>query len=255
MTAKQSGMARAKKGPRVPLRELPQELPRKSTSLSLSARPEPFPLSPEETALIVVDMQNAYASKGGYLDLAGFDISGAAGVIKKIKKVVAAARQLGLPIVYFQNGWDAAKQEAGGPQSPNWWKSNALKLMRANAHYDGKLITKGTWDYAIVDELAPDAKDIVIQKPRYSGFAGTQLDAILRARRVRNILLVGVATNVCVESTLRDAFFLEYFPVLIEDAAWQAGPRELHTATVMNTQSFFGWVTTTSEFCALSNQA
>jgi ureidoacrylate peracid hydrolase len=240
---------------RVPLREQPQELPRKASSLSLPARPEMFPLAPEETALIVVDMQNAYATKGGYLDLAGFDISGAAGVIKKIKKVTAAARALGMPIIYFQNGWDEAKQEAGGPQSPNWWKSNALKLMRANAQYDGKLITKGTWDYAIVDELTPQPQDIIIPKPRYSGFAGTQLDAILRARRIRNLLLVGVATNVCVESTLRDAFFLEYFPVLVEDAAWQAGPRELHTATVMNTQSFFGWVTTTSEFCALSNQS
>ncbi|RTL70560.1 MAG: isochorismatase family protein [Hyphomicrobiales bacterium] len=254
MTAKTSSKPKTSK-PRVPVREQPQELPRKATSLGLSARPETFPLAPEETALIVVDMQNAYATKGGYLDLAGFDITGAAGVIKKIKKVIAAARALGMPIVYFQNGWDAAKQEAGGPQSPNWWKSNALKLMRSNAQYDGKLITKGTWDYAIVDDLVPQPEDIVIQKPRYSGFAGTNLDAMLRARRVRNLLLVGVATNVCVESTLRDAFFLEYFPILIEDAAWQAGPRELHTATVMNTQSFFGWVTTTSEFCALSNQA
>lgn len=253
-------MKKAGGGDRVPekesglVREQAQVLPRKPTSLNLPARPEIFPFSPEETALIVVDMQNAYASKGGYLDLAGFDISGAAGVIDKIDRIITAARALSMPVIFFQNGWDAAKQEAGGPQSPNWWKSNALKLMRSSAEYDGKLITKGTWDYQIIDSLKPRAEDIIIQKPRYSGFYGTQLDAILRARRIRNLLLVGVATNVCVESTLRDAFFLEYFPVLIEDAAWQAGPRELHTATVMNTQSFFGWVTTTSEFCALSNQ-
>lgn len=234
-------------------REQPQELPRRADAVTLPARPEDFPLSAAQTALIVVDMQNAYATKGGYLDLAGFDISGAAGVIDKIARVIAAARQLGMPIVYFQNGWDKAKTEAGGPQSPNWWKSNALKLMRAHREYDGQLITKGTWDYDIVDRLKPQPDDIVIQKPRYSGFTGTQLDSMLRARGIHNLAVVGVATNVCVELTIRDAFFHEYFPILIEDAAWQAGPREMHGATVYNVQTFFGWVTTTSEFCALSN--
>lgn len=229
-------------------------LPQRTNALRLPAQPEDFPLPAEETALIVVDMQNGYASKGGYLDLAGFDISGAAGVIGRIAKVVAAARKLGIRIVYFQNGWDAAKQEAGGEDSPNWWKSNALKLMRSQPEYDGKLITKGTWDYEIVPQLTPQRGDIVIQKPRYSGFYGTQLDAMLRARRIRNPLMVGVATNVCVESTIRDAFFLEYFPILIEDAAWQAGPREMHDATVYNVKTFFGWVTTTGQFCALTNQ-
>lgn len=235
------------------VRERPQQLPRDPSALSLPAQPEEFPLTPSRTALIVVDMQNAYASKGGYLDLAGFDISGAAGVINQIARVVRTARNLRIPIIYFQNGWDKDKAEAGGPQSPNWWKSNALKLMRAQSEFDGRLITKGTWDYEIVDALKPEPGDIVIQKPRYSGFTSTHLDSMLRARGVRNIAVVGVATNVCVESTIRDAFFHEYFPILIEDAAWQAGPREMHTATVYNVRTFFGWTTTTSEFCALSN--
>ena len=235
-------------------REQPQELPRSEDAVSLPARPEEFPLSVRQSALIVVDMQNAYASPGGYLDLAGFDISGAPAVIGKIARVIATARRIGMPVIYFQNGWDAAKVEAGGPQSPNWWKSNALKLMRAHREYDGRLITKGTWDYEIVDALKPQPDDIVIQKPRYSGFTGTQLDSMLRARGIRNIVVVGIATNVCVESTIRDAFFHEYFPILIEDAACQGGPREMHDATVYNVQTFFGWVTTTSEFCALSNR-
>ncbi|MBX9592119.1 MAG: isochorismatase family protein [Hyphomonadaceae bacterium] len=231
-----------------------QILPQRADALRLAAQPEDFPLSAAETALIVVDMQNGYASKGGYLDLAGFDVAGAAGVIDRIAKIIAVARALGIKVIYFQNGWDAAKQEAGGEESPNWWKSNALKLMRSRPEYDGKLITKGTWDYEIVPQLAPQRSDIVIQKPRYSGFYGTQLDAMLRVRRIRNLLVVGVATNVCVESTIRDAFFLEYFPILIEDAAWQAGSREMHDATIYNVKMFFGWVTTTSQFCALTNR-
>ncbi|HEX2764162.1 MAG TPA: cysteine hydrolase family protein, partial [Allosphingosinicella sp.] len=75
--------------------------------VTLPARPEPIRVAAEETAVIVVDMQNAYASPGGYLDLAGFDIGGAAKVVEQCAKVVETARAAGLPIVYFQNGWDA----------------------------------------------------------------------------------------------------------------------------------------------------
>ena len=235
-------------------RLLPQDLPHRTGALSLMARPELFPMAPKETALIVVDMQNAYASPGGYIDIHGFDISGAQAVIERIVRVVAAARAMGIQVIFFQNGWDPAKHEAGTPDSPNWWKSNALKLMRADPELDGKLITRGGWDYELVAELQPTPDDIVLNKTRYSGFYGTQLDQILRARRIRNLLFVGIATNVCVESTLRDAYFLEYFPILIEDATMQGGPPELQTATVYNVEKFFGWVTTVSDFCSLTNR-
>jgi ureidoacrylate peracid hydrolase len=235
-------------------RTLLQDLPRKADALPLPARPESFPMSPRETALIVVDMQNAYASPGGYIDIQGFDVSGAKIVIERIVRIIAAARTMGIQVIYFQNGWDAAKTEAGGPESPNWWKSNALKLMRAEPELDGKLITRGTWDYELVPEMRPQPGDIVLSKPRYSGFYGTPLDQILRARRIRNLVFVGIATNVCVESTLRDAYFLEYFPILIHDAAMQAGPPELQAATVYNVERFFGWITNTSDFCALTNR-
>src|SRR4051812_30482233 len=90
-------------------------------AITLPARPENLPINPRETALIVVDMQNAYASPGGYLDLAGFDIAGAQGAIDKIALAVEAARKAGVTVVYFQNGWDKDYVEAGGPGSPNWW--------------------------------------------------------------------------------------------------------------------------------------
>ena len=236
------------------LKVLPQQLPRPRDARTLRARPEEFPLVPRETALIVVDMQNAYASPGGYIDIQGFDVSGAKPVIERILRVIATARALGSPIIFFQNGWEPARHEAGTPDSPNWWKSNALKLMRAEPKLDGTLITRGTWDYELVAELKPAPEDIVLNKTRYSGFWGTPLDAMLRARRIRNLLFVGIATNVCLESTLRDAYFLEYFPILIEDAALHAGPPEMQAATVFTVEKFFGWVTTTSDVCALSNR-
>jgi ureidoacrylate peracid hydrolase len=233
---------------------LPQTLPRRDNALVLPAKPEQFPLSPDETALIVVDMQNAYASPGGYLDLAGFDVTGAKPVIAAVAETVEISRKLGFTVVFLQNGWDAAKQEAGTPDSPNWWKSNALKTMRARPELDGKLITRGTWDYELVAKLQPLPGEIVLPKPRYSGFFGTQLDAMLRARRIRNLLVVGVATNVCVESTIRDGYFLEYFPIMVKDATLQAGPPALQEATIYNVETFFGWTTTTSELRSLTNR-
>ena len=224
-------------------------------AVTLPARPENLPINPSETALIVVDMQNAYASPGGYLDLAGFDIAGAAAVIDKIALLVEAARGAGVTVVYFQNGWDPNYVEAGGPGSPNWWKSNALKTMREKPELEGTLLAKGTWDYALVDKLTPHPGDIVIEKPRYSAFYNTSLDSTLRARGVKNLAFCGIATNVCVESTLRDGFFLEYFGVLLEDATHQAGPAFLQEATVYNVEKFFGWVSTTADFCGTIGQS
>jgi ureidoacrylate peracid hydrolase len=223
--------------------------------VTLPARPENLPIDPKATALIVVDMQNAYASPGGYLDIAGFDIGGAAAAIEKIALAVDAARRAGVQVVFFQNGWDPDYQQAGGPGSPNWWKSNALKTMRDKPELEGTLLAKGTWDYALVDRLQPQPGDIVIEKPRYSAFFNTALDSMLRARGVKNLAFCGIATNVCVESTLRDGFHLEYFGVLLEDATHQAGPAYLQEASVYNIEKFFGWVSNTADFCGAISQA
>jgi ureidoacrylate peracid hydrolase len=222
--------------------------------VTLPARPEPIRVAADETAVVVVDMQNAYASPGGYLDLAGFDIGGAAAVIEQTVKVLDTARAAGVAIFYFQNGWDAAYVEAGGPGSPNWHKSNALKTMRSRPELEGKLLSKGGWDYALVDRLAPKPGDVLIPKPRYSGFFNSQFDSALRARGIRNLVFVGIATNVCVESTLRDAFHLEYFGIMLEDATHQAGPEFLQQAAVYNVETFFGWVSTVADFCGAFGQ-
>ncbi|PVM89099.1 pyrimidine utilization protein B [Caulobacter radicis] len=214
----------------------------------LPARPEPIPLDPARTAVIVIDMQNAYASKGGYLDLAGFDIGGAAGVIDKISDVLDVARDAGMTVIYFQNGWDDQYVEAGGEGSPNWWKSNALKTMRARPELQGKLLARGQWDYELVDALKPKPGDIQLHKTRYSGFFNSQLDSVLRSRNIKNLVFVGIATNVCVESTLRDGFFLEYFGTVLEDATHQAGPDFVQKAALYNIETFFGWVSTVADF-------
>ncbi|MGE8558146.1 MULTISPECIES: pyrimidine utilization protein B [unclassified Acinetobacter] len=218
------------------------------TGKVLKAEPEAIQLAPEQTALIVIDMQNAYTSKGGYLDLAGFDVSKTKPVVENTKKAVDAAHASNIQVIYFKNGWDDQYVEAGGVNSPNFHKSNALKTMRKNPELQGKLLAKGGWDFELIDELKPLAQDIVIEKPRYSGFFNTALDSMLRSKGIRNLVFVGIATNVCVESTLRDGFFLEYFGVALDDACYQAGPVEAHAASLYNIKTFFGWVSDTQNF-------
>lgn len=155
---------------------------------TLTARPEAITFDPQQSALIVVDMQNAYATPGGYLDLAGFDVSTTRPVIANIQTAVTAARAAGMLIIWFQNGWDEQYVEAGGPGSPNFHKSNALKTMRKQPQLQGKLLAKGSWDYQLVDELVPQPGDIVLPKPRYSGFFNTPLDSILRSRGIRHLV-------------------------------------------------------------------
>jgi ureidoacrylate peracid hydrolase len=225
-----------------------------SGEVTIPARPEALTVKPAETAVVVVDMQNAYATPGGYVDIAGFDVSGAAAAIAQTKKVVEAARAAGILVIYFQNGWDKDYVEAGGPGSPNWHKSNALKTMRARPELAGTLLAKGTWDYALVDELAPQPGDIVIPKTRYSGFFNTNIDSVLRSRGIRTLVFTGVATNVCVESSLRDAFHLEYFGIVLEDATHHLGPDFIQKAAIFNIERFFGWVSTVADFCGAVSQ-
>jgi ureidoacrylate peracid hydrolase len=208
---------------------------------TLPTRPEPLEVTLERSAILVVDMQNAFAKRGGLLDLAGIDISGAAAVVRTIGTVLAAARARGVHIVYLQTGYKPDLSNGGGDASPNPRKETALCLMRARPELAGKLLVEGTWDFQIVEELAPAARDLVVLKTRYSGFAGTTLDAALRVRDIRYLFFVGIATNVCVESTLRDAYFHEYWPILVADGTMQAGPPAAQQATVFNVESFFGW--------------
>jgi ureidoacrylate peracid hydrolase len=139
--------------------------------------------------------------------------------------------------------------EAGPPTSPMWHKSNPLKYMRA--HPGSQLLIRGTWDHAIVDELKPLPHEPVVHKPRYSAFAGTNLEMLLRAHGITTLVFVGVNTNVCVETAVRDAFHREFFAVMVADATLQAGSQAVFDVSVFNIEKFFGWTTSTDEMVAL----
>jgi ureidoacrylate peracid hydrolase len=218
--------------------------------IRVNTKPEPIEIDADESALVVVDMQNAFASKGGMLDIAGVDISGAAPVVQKIARVLDRARRCALPVVHLQMGYKPDQSNGGGPNSPNCHKELAMRLMNRRSELKGKLLTEGTWDFDVVEELKPQPSDLVVVKTRYSGFAGTSLDSMLRTRGVRYLFFAGIATNVCVESTLRDAYFLDYWPILLSDGAMPAGPPAAHEATLYNVEMFFGWTLKSDDFLA-----
>ena len=167
-------------------------------------------------------------------------------VIETNRKVIEASRLKGIKVVYLRMAYRPDLSDAGGPQSPNYYKELGIVAMRKHAGKDRYLIM-GSWDWEIIDELKPQAGDIVIDKNRYSGFFNTELDTILKTFNIKYLLFTGIATNVCVESTLRDAYFLEYFPILVSDGCGNTGPDYTQEATIWNVSTVFGWVTTGSE--------
>jgi ureidoacrylate peracid hydrolase len=207
----------------------------------LKTRPEAIEIDFAKSAAVIVDMQNAFVSKGGTLDLAGADLSEAPRVVQAIGSVLEAARSAGMTVVHLRMGYKPDLSNAGGVRSPNYYKQTAMHLMCSKPELKGQLLTEGSWDFAVVDELAPQPGEIIITKTRYSGFAGTTLDSELRVRGIQYLFFAGIAANVCVESTLRDAYFLDYWPILLTDATMAAGGRKMYEATLFNVESFFGW--------------
>jgi ureidoacrylate peracid hydrolase len=211
--------------------------------VTLRARPKPLDIELDRTALVIVDMQNGFASKGGLFDLAGFDISRAPRAVEVNRRLLEASRRAGLKVVHLQMTFKPDLSDAGGPDSPNYHKELALLTMRARPELAGTLLVENTWDWRIVEPLAPAPGEHVVKKSRYSGFCRTDLAAHLRGANIRNLLFTGIATNVCVESTARDAFFEEFWPILIEDAMSHSGPDFNRQATLWNFEHVFGWVT------------
>ena len=214
--------------------------------VDIPAKPEPVTLDIARTALVVVDMQNAFAKKGGMLDVLGaFNEARANLVIANNKQIIEIFRRKGMPIIFLRMTYGPDLAEGGGPESPNYWKQGGLVAMRNHPEWKGKFLTLSTWDWEIIDELKPLGEEIIINKSRYSGFVHTELDTVLKSLNIKYIVFIGIATNVCVESTLRDAYFHEYFPVLVGDACGNTGPDFIQNATIWNVTSVFGWVTTT----------
>jgi ureidoacrylate peracid hydrolase len=217
---------------------------------TIQAEPESISIDVLKTAVIVVDMQNAFVKRGGYFDLTGQDISRTERIIAPCQKIITAARQRGARIIYFQMGCSPDFSDRGPADSPYNLKAKGLKLIRQKPEVKDKFYLYGAWGAEIIEDLQPEPEDIVVKKQKYDGFIGTNLEIILGTFGIKYLTFVGTATNLCVESTLRHAFFLDYFPILVSDAVSHTGASMTQEATILNVKSNFGWVTTSESFVA-----
>jgi ureidoacrylate peracid hydrolase len=206
--------------------------------VTLPAEPAAVEIDLKRTALIIVDMQNTFCKKGGGFDLGGRDISLIPATYGPIGRIVDAARAKRVKVIYVVHRLTPDAREVG-PLSR--FKGPALR--RAENRNSG--ILEGTWGTEIIDELKPSADEMVIVKRRFSAFAGTELDMMLRTFDIRYLLFTGVATNICVESSLRDASHLQYLSIMVSDGV-AASPPERQESTLANVREVFGWVTTSA---------
>lgn len=186
-------------------------------------------------SLVVVDVQNDYCHPEGSLARKGSDVGGVRAMMPNLHRLIEAARNQDVPIVYIQTFHeDATDSEAWTTRSSG--RSSAV-------------CRRGSWG-AEFFEIEPRPEEIVVNKHRYSAFIHTRLDSVLRTLKVETLLLAGVSTNVCVESTARDGFMLDYHIVLLSDAC-AAYSKEAHDMTLANIRDYFGAVTDTGEVIRL----
>lgn len=219
--------------------------------IEVAARPSPLEVDPRRTAVVVIDMQNDFGARGGMFDRAGIDISAIKAAIEPTRRLIAVAREAGVPVMYVKMEHPVDLSNVGPFDGPHWIKHLRLKVGDEVTAPDGspsRILIEGTWNTQIVDELQPQPGDVVVSKHRYSGFFETALDEELRSLRTKYLVVVGCTTSICVESTVRDAMFRDYTCVVVEDCtAEPLGadlPRTNHQASLLNIEALFGWVAT-----------
>ena len=223
----------------------------------IDAKPETIAIDISKTAVIVVDMQNDFGSKGGMFDLAGIDISGIRKAIAPTAKVLASTRPAGIKIIYLKMGFRPDLSDFGAPDSPNRLKHPPVvgKSTHAPDGRESRVLIRDTWNTDIVDELKPQADDLVVYKHRFSGFYQTDLEATLKKLGIQYLIVVGCTTSVCVESTVRDAMYRDYSCVLLEDCMSQPTPPHgsagsNHDASLVLAEAAFAWVSNSGQFVA-----
>lgn len=223
-------------------------------TVEVPARPAPFSFEPAKTAVVVVDMQNDFASPGGMFDLAGIDIRCIQAIVPNVRAVLEAARSAAMPIVYLKMGFHPDLDDAGYPSSPTWLKHAPLHVgdpVSAPNGEPSRILVQDCWSTDIVAELTPEPEDIVLYKTRYSGFFNTELDNVLQRKGIERLIVVGATTSVCVDSTVRDAMFRDYHCLVVSDATAEPiavdAPRSNHEASLLTLELLFAHVITSTD--------
>lgn len=192
----------------------------------------------DRSALLVVDMQNGFCHEHGSFAGLGFDVSPLSSAIAGCRSLVDGARASGVPVVFTRFVYQPGYVDGG---------LVANELLPAIK--ERGCLAAGSWDAEIVEELAPDPDEVVIDKSRYSSFYGTRLEPVLNALGIRSLVICGVTTNMCVETTARDASQRDYRTFVVEDATGELDP-DRHRHALGAIAFGFGWVVPVAEVLA-----
>jgi ureidoacrylate peracid hydrolase len=188
---------------------------------------------PKYAALVVVDMQNDYISPKGSAGKRGEDCSAAIAMVPNMIRLIDEARRIGLTIVYIRT------LHSEWTDTPSW-------IFRSSQKSGLNTCREGSWGAEFYEGIAPLPSERVVIKHRYSAFINTDLNTVLKARNIQSVLVGGVATNVCVETSARDAYMYDYYVTMIEDCSAAYDPK-LHMGTLENIRRHFGLVASSGE--------
>jgi ureidoacrylate peracid hydrolase len=198
-------------------------------------------VDPKHTALLVIDMQNDFCARGGLVDRGGRDVSAVADMAPRLAQLIAGAREAAVLVIFVRCSYST---DTNAYLSDVWLEQAARRL--GGGYTVTPVCQAGTWGGDYFSDVRPQPTDIIVVKHRYSAFHGTDLDLVLRANGVRTVVLTGVSTHVCVETSARDAFVRDFYTVTVRDgtAAYSAQEHE-HALAILD--RFFGQVVETVE--------